>query len=134
LTRLPGGLLGGTIQELPGWLDAVEAHDLPELRSLATGMRRDLPAIINGLTLKHSSGAVEGNVTRVKKIKRDSPSGAQKPVDLAHEDYAGRQGRAIRPYRTHIVTAVDIRSVLLLSQRLPHERHRFRRTLRCGGG
>jgi hypothetical protein len=29
-------------------------------------MRRDLEAVINGLTLEHSSGAVEGNVTRVK--------------------------------------------------------------------
>ena len=58
-------------QELPAWLDAVEADDLPELRSLATGMRRDLPAVINGLTLEHSSGAVEGNVTRIKRLKRD---------------------------------------------------------------
>jgi transposase len=58
-------------QELPAWLDAIDADDLPELRSLAIGMRRDLPAIINGLTLEHNSGAVEGNVTRVKKLKRD---------------------------------------------------------------
>jgi transposase len=56
--------------ELPAWLDAVEADDLPELRSPA-GMRRDLPAVINGLTPEHSSGAVEGNVTRVKRLKRD---------------------------------------------------------------
>ncbi|HEX3305199.1 MAG TPA: ISL3 family transposase, partial [Streptosporangiaceae bacterium] len=58
-------------QELPAWLEAVEAGDLPELRSLAAGMRRDLAAVINGLTLEHSSGAVEGNVTRVKRLKRD---------------------------------------------------------------
>jgi transposase len=58
-------------QELPAWLDGVQADDLPELRSLAAGMRRDLTAVINGLTLEHSSGAVEGNVTRVKRIKRD---------------------------------------------------------------
>jgi hypothetical protein len=58
-------------QELPAWLEAVEADDLPELRSLAVGLRRDLAAVINGLTLEHSSGAVEGNVTRVKRIKRD---------------------------------------------------------------
>ena len=57
--------------ELPAWLEAVEADDLPELRSLAAGLRRDLPAVINGLTLEHSSGAVEGNVTRVKRLKRD---------------------------------------------------------------
>lgn len=58
-------------QELPAWLEAVEADDLPELRSLATGMRRDLAAVTNGLTLEHSSGAVEGNVTRIKRLKRD---------------------------------------------------------------
>lgn len=57
--------------ELPAWLDAVETDDLPELHSLAIGMRRDLTAIINGLTTEHSSGAVEGNVTRVKRLKRD---------------------------------------------------------------
>lgn len=57
--------------ELPAWLEAVEADDLPELRSLAIGMRRDLPAIINGLTLEHNSGAVEGTVTRIKRLKRD---------------------------------------------------------------
>jgi hypothetical protein len=58
-------------QELPSWLDAAEADDLPALHSLATGMRRDLAAVINGLTLEHSSGAVEGNLTRIKRLKRD---------------------------------------------------------------
>jgi transposase len=62
-------------QELPAWLYAVEADDLPELRSLATGMRRDLAAIINGLTLEHSSGAVEGNVTRVKSSSATATAG-----------------------------------------------------------
>ena len=57
--------------ELPAWLEAVEADDLPELRSFAAGIRRDLSAVINGLTLEHSSGAVEGNATRVKRLKRD---------------------------------------------------------------
>lgn len=57
--------------EITRWLENVEADDLPELRSFATGIRRDLPAVINGLTLRHSSGAVEGNVTRIKRIKRD---------------------------------------------------------------
>lgn len=52
------------------WLDAVEADDLPTLHSLASGMRRDLPAVINGLTLEHNSGAVEGAVTRVKVLNR----------------------------------------------------------------
>ena len=34
-------------------------------------MRRDLPAVINGLTLEHNSGALKGNVTRIKRLKRD---------------------------------------------------------------
>ena len=54
----------------PGWTPW-KADDLPELRSLAAGMCRDLPAVISGLTLEHSSGAVEGNVTRIKRLKRD---------------------------------------------------------------
>lgn len=49
---------------------AVEADDLPALQSLAIGMRRDLAAVINGLTLEHNSGAVEGAVTRAKALKR----------------------------------------------------------------
>jgi transposase len=57
--------------ELPAWREAVEADALPELRSLATGMRCDLSAVINGLTLEHNSGAVEGNVTRVERLTRD---------------------------------------------------------------
>ena len=58
-------------QELPAWLDAVEADDPPGLRSLAAGMCRDLTAVINGPTLEHRSGAVEGNVTRIKRLTRD---------------------------------------------------------------
>jgi transposase len=58
-------------QELPAWLEDVEADDLPELRSLAAGMRRHLAAVINGLTLEHDSCVVEGSVTRVKQLKRD---------------------------------------------------------------
>jgi transposase len=57
-------------QELEGWLVAVEADDQPELRSFANGIRRDLQAVTNGLTLPYSSAAVEGNVTKIKMIKR----------------------------------------------------------------
>lgn len=32
--------------------------------------RRDLDAVRNGLTLPHSSGPVEGNINRLKMIKR----------------------------------------------------------------
>jgi transposase len=57
-------------QELEGWLTAAEADDQPELHSFANGIRRDQHAVTAGLTLPYSSAAVEGNVTRIKMIKR----------------------------------------------------------------
>ncbi|GAA3449610.1 transposase [Dactylosporangium matsuzakiense] len=55
---------------LEHWLTTIEGDDLPALRSLTVGMRRDQDAITNGLTLTYSSGAVEGAVTRAKAVKR----------------------------------------------------------------
>jgi transposase len=56
---------------LDPWLAAVEAADgQPELRSFANGIRSDKEAVLNGLTLPHSSGRVEGIVNKVKTVKR----------------------------------------------------------------
>jgi transposase len=52
-------------QDLKPWLAAIEADDLPHLHTFARGVSRDHDAVINGLTLPYSSGAVEGNVCRV---------------------------------------------------------------------
>jgi len=57
-------------EHLPGWLAAVDLDDLSHLHSFARGIRRDQAAVTNGLTLDHSSGPVEGNVCRVKALKR----------------------------------------------------------------
>jgi hypothetical protein len=57
-------------QALEGWLTAAEADDQPELRSFAASICRDQQAATNGLTLPCSSAAVQGNVTRIKMIKR----------------------------------------------------------------
>jgi transposase len=57
-------------QHLDAWLTAVRADDLPHLHSFATGLTQDYDAVVNGLTLEHSSGAVEGNVNRIKMLKR----------------------------------------------------------------
>lgn len=53
---------------LAGWMGAVDA-DLPESRSFTTRLRRDLDAVVAGLTLEHNSGAVEGTVNRIKQLK-----------------------------------------------------------------
>jgi transposase len=63
MTKLTG-------HRLPEWIAAVTADDLPALHSFVTGIQRDLAAVTNGLTLPHSSGAVEGHVNRIKTLKR----------------------------------------------------------------
>jgi hypothetical protein len=47
------------------WLDAITTSGLPALRSLATGLRRDLDAVIAGLSTPWNSGPAEGNVNRI---------------------------------------------------------------------
>jgi transposase len=57
-------------QDLPAWLEQAHDHSAPEMHTFANGLRRDLAAVTAGLTLPYSSGAVEGNVNRIKMIKR----------------------------------------------------------------
>jgi hypothetical protein len=57
-------------QNLASWLDRVEADDQPELHTFAAGIRQDLAAVTAGLSLPYSSGSTEGNVNRLKAIKR----------------------------------------------------------------
>jgi transposase len=56
--------------QLEDWMRSVEADDLPALHSFLTGIKRDQDAVVAGLTLTWSSGAVEGAVTRIKLLKR----------------------------------------------------------------
>jgi transposase len=55
---------------LDAWIAQVEGDELPQLRSFATGLKRDLAAVVNGFSLPYSSGAVEGTVNRIKMLKR----------------------------------------------------------------
>ena len=55
---------------LEDWLCAAEQSAWPELASFATGLRRDRAAVDAGLTLEWSQGQVEGQVNRVKVLKR----------------------------------------------------------------
>ena len=43
---------------------------MPELRGFAKGLYGDFDAVKAGLTLDWSYGEVEGNITRIKMIKR----------------------------------------------------------------
>jgi transposase len=55
---------------LPAWLGELDQHGEPALTSFVTGLRSDLDAVTNGLTLPYSSGPVGGAVNRITMIKR----------------------------------------------------------------
>ncbi len=57
-------------ERLDDWIQAIDADDLPAMHSFTAGLKHDHTAVVNGLTMTHNSGAVEGNVNRVKMIKR----------------------------------------------------------------
>ncbi len=55
---------------LDAWIAAVRADDLPHLHTFANGLERDHAAVLAGLTLPYSSGAVEGKICKIKFLKR----------------------------------------------------------------
>lgn len=57
-------------ERLDAWLVRVHESQLPELESFAHGVERDRDAVQAGLTLPINHGQVEGQVTRIKLIKR----------------------------------------------------------------
>jgi transposase len=74
----------------PGeWLSCAEQADLPGINRFVNGVTADLDAVTAGLSLPFSSGPVEGNVNRIKMLKRQMYGRAgfdllRKRVLLAH--------------------------------------------------
>jgi transposase len=57
-------------ERLPAWLDEASRSGIGELERFAAALREDLSAVQAGLTLRHSNGQTEGQVTRLKLVKR----------------------------------------------------------------
>jgi transposase len=57
-------------QHLDTWIARGQASGTAQLAGFAAGLLKDYDAVRNGLALSFSSGAVEGNVCRLKAIKR----------------------------------------------------------------
>ena len=57
-------------ERLPAWLEAAEASGISKLERFARTLRADHNAVQAGLTLRHSNGQTEGQVNRLKLIKR----------------------------------------------------------------
>jgi transposase len=75
-TRLVRGRHADDLQD---WLTQCHKSAVTELKQFASGVRKDYAAVLADLTLPWSSGPVEGNVTRLKLLKRQM-------VGRAHRD------------------------------------------------
>jgi transposase len=78
-----------TGHNLGTWAGQAQTSPVRELLSFAAGLRKDWAAVTAGLTLPYSSGSVEGNVNRIKMIKRQmygraNPDLLRKRVLLTH--------------------------------------------------
>jgi len=58
--------------DLERWLEAAGRSAIPELVSFVNGVRRDYEAVAAALTSPHSQGQTEGQVNRLKLLKRQS--------------------------------------------------------------
>jgi transposase len=55
---------------LEEWVERASASGIEKLKQFGVGLRRDWDAVVAGLTLEWSSGPVEGQVNRLKMVKR----------------------------------------------------------------
>jgi transposase len=65
--RIVHKLQGG---QLDAWIAQVMASEIKELQRFAKGLQRDKAAVLTGLTLSYNNGQTEGQITRIKLIKR----------------------------------------------------------------
>jgi transposase len=60
----------GQSQEFEAWVQKGETSEIPELVNLAKGMRKDLAAVKAAMSSIWSNGQTEGQVNRLKLLKR----------------------------------------------------------------
>ena len=68
--RFTSLLREGKVEALEPWLEDATTSSLPEFHSFATGLRRDQPAIVAAVSLPYSNGQTEGQMTKLKRLKR----------------------------------------------------------------
>lgn len=57
-------------KKLDGWIESAKESDIPSLKNFARGLLQDYDAVKAAVSLKWSNGQVEGQVNRLKNIKR----------------------------------------------------------------
>jgi transposase len=60
----------GGADALQPWLEEAASSGLPEFRSFANGLQRDKAAIVAAVSVPYSNGQTEGQVTKLKLLKR----------------------------------------------------------------
>ena len=56
--------------ELKAWIEKALTSDLAELKSFARGLKSDYETVLAGISTPWSNGQVEGQVNRLKFVKR----------------------------------------------------------------
>lgn len=69
-----------TKDRLGPWLEEAAACPVAEFRDFAAGLRRDLEAVEAALTYDWSNGQTEGQITKVKMLKRQMYGRASVPL------------------------------------------------------
>jgi transposase len=67
-------------RDLDGWITAATASSIDALARFARRLREDLAAVTAGLTLPWRNGPVEGQITRLKLLKRQAVALAGVPL------------------------------------------------------
>ena len=57
-------------ERLDDWLIRLEKFDVPEVQTYINGVRKDINAVKNGISLSYNNGLAEGSVNKIKVIKR----------------------------------------------------------------
>jgi len=57
-------------ERFDGWIDQMMESRIPELKSFADSLKQDQAAVVAALTHEWSQGQVEGQINRLKTLKR----------------------------------------------------------------
>ena len=57
-------------ENLEAWLVKLENFNIPELQTYVNGIRQDIIAVKNGISMQYNNGLAEGSVNKIKVIKR----------------------------------------------------------------
>lgn len=97
-------------KHLEQWITSVQADDLPALHTFVNGLGQDLDAVVAGLSLRYSSGAVKGHNNKMP---------IRQMFDRANFDLLRKRGPAQRARPFMIAVSVTLRGPSTESDREP---------------